>query len=659
MNILVPHSWLLDFIKTNVTPDKLAQTVSLCGPSFERLHKKGKETIYDIEITTNRPDTASVIGIARETATILPEFGIRAKFVDPFNTKPSFSAQKSSTLPIKIKASKDTVLRFSAIVIDNVEIKKSPLKIAKRLENVGIRPINNLVDLTNYIMTETGQPMHAFDYDSIVGQTASVELSRVGEKMTTLDGKEHSLPQGSIIIRDTKRIIDLAGIMGGENSQITSQTTRILLTSAVYSPKRIRSTSLKLAHRTQAATLFEKGIDPEQSIKVLDRSVKLLSKLSPKSRIASDLIDIYPTPSKAKTVSLSHELLEKYLGIEISPKTVVRILNGLQINTSYQKTTKKYLSTIPSHRLADMEIEQDLIEEIARIYGYHKLPSTLPPQLEKITPKQSQFVIEEIIKKILIKHEFNEVYNSPIISKELLEQTETQENKTVKITNPISENMYMRPSLLPSMSQTVELNLKYTPRFSLFELANIYIPQKLSPLPLEKMQFCLFTNTFSVSEFKGLIEQILTRLGIKFTISFDNQNSEFDTDQSVKYLSNKLELVTLGVVKKSHNLGFFAIIDTVNIIKIAKPKVSFTPIPTYPPTFEDITLETPIDTKVGQIVSKILKISPKITNISYIEGFTKKTKIAHTFKLELRDNKKTITKEEATEIKTKITNNFK
>ena len=217
----------------------------------------------------------------------------------------------------------------------------------------------------------------------------------------------------------------------------------------------------------------------------------------------------------------------------------------------------------------------------------------------------------------------------------------------------------MRPSLLPSMSQTVELNLKYTPRFSLFELANIYIPQKLSPLPLEKMQFCLFTNTFSVSEFKGLIEQILTRLGIKFTISFDNQNSEFDTDQSVKYLSNKLELVTLGVVKKSHNLGFFAIIDTVNIIKIAKPKVSFTPIPTYPPTFEDITLETPIDTKVGQIVSKILKISPKITNISYIEGFTKKTKIAHTFKLELRDNKKTITKEEATEIKTKITNNFK
>ncbi len=659
MNILVPHSWLLDFLKTSVSPDKLAQTVSLCGPSFERSRKLGKETIYDIEITTNRPDTASIIGIAREAATILPEFGIKAKFVDPYLNKTSFSVQKSQTLPIKIKTAKDTVLRFSAIVIDNVEVKKSPLKIAKRLESVGIRPINNLVDLTNYIMIETGQPMHAFDYDSILGQTASVELSKNEEIMTTLDGKEHTLPQGSIIIRDSKRIIDLAGIMGGENSQITNQTTRVLLTSAVYNPKRIRATSLKLAHRTQAATLFEKGIDPEQSIKVLDRSIKLLSKLSPNSKIASDLIDIYPITNKTKTVSLNHELLEKYLGIEISPKTVVRILNGLQINTSFQTTPKKYLSTIPSHRSADMEIEQDLIEEVARIYGYHKLPSTLPPQLEKIAPKQTQFVLEEIIKKILIKHNFNEVYNSPIISKDLLEQSLFPENKIVKITNPISENMFMRPSLIPSMAQTAELNLKYTPKFNLFELANIYIPQKLSPLPQEKMQFCLYTNTFSVSEFKGIIEQILSRLGIKFDISFDAQNTEFDPDQSIKYLSGKLELITLGVVKKFHNLGFFAIIDTSNIIKTAKPKVSFKPIPTYPPTFEDITIETASDTKIGQIVSKILKISPKIINISYVEGFAKKTKIAHTFKIELRDSKKTITKEEATEIKAKIINKFK
>lgn len=659
MNILVPHSWLLDFIRTSVSPEKLARTVSLCGPSFERTNKTGKDLVHDIEITTNRPDTASIIGIAREAATILPEFGIRAKFVEPYPSKITFPIQKSQTLPIKIKAGPETILRFSAIVIDNVKIKNSPAKICKRLESAGIRPINNLVDLTNYIMIETGQPMHAFDYDSISGQIASIQLSKPGEQITTLDNKTHDLPQGSIIIRDQQKIIDLAGIMGGANSQITSQTKRVLLIAAAYNPKRIRSTSLKLAHRTQAATLFEKGIDPELTTKALHRSIKLLNQLSPGSVIASELVDIYPNKYQPFSVNLNHHKLESYLGIPIKPATVLRILNSLEISSVFSKKIKTYTSTIPSHRSKDMEIEEDLIEEIARIYGYHKLPSILPPQLTKITPKQPQFIIESLIKKILLLHGFSEVYTSPIISEELLTQTTIPAGNVVKITNPLSENTFMRPSLIPSMAQAVKLNLKYTSHFSLFELANIYLPKKNDPLPVEKMKFCLFSNQFSVSEYKGIIDQIITRLGIKYTTNFHPKSGEFDPDQSVSFVAHKKELAIVGITKHQKSNGVFALIHSDELINIAKPKVSFQPIPVYPPTFEDITIEADSSVKIGDLVKTILNVTNKITNITYVEGYTKNRSTAHTFTIELRDGTKTISKEEATMIKTKILSQFK
>lgn len=659
MNILVPHSWLLDFLKTSTSPEKLARSVSLCGPSFERSHKVGRDTVYDIEVTTNRPDTASVVGIAREAATILPEFKLRAKFVDPYPAKTAFAIQTTKALPIRIKAAPDTVLRFTAIVVENIEIKKSPAKTTKRLEAVGIRPINNIVDLTNYLMVETGQPLHAFDYDSIEGHIASIELSKKGETVTTLDEKPHSLPEGSIIIRDKSRIIDLAGIMGGANSQITSQTKRILLTSASYNPKRIRSTSLKLAHRTQAATLFEKGIDPEVSLKVLSRAISLLKTANPHIRIASELTDIYPYKYKPQTVTLSHKLLEKYLGIPIKPSSVTRILGNLQIETSFSKTAKTYSAVIPSHRAKDITIEQDLVEEIARIYGYHRLPSILPPQLEKINQKQSQFVNENLIKKILVLHGFSEVYTSPIVSKDLLTSGRSDPKQTVRITNPLNENAFMRPTLIPSLAQAVELNLKYTPAFSLFELANTYHPLKLSPLPEEKMQFCLFSNQYPVSEFKGIIEQVFTRLGVKFIVDFGTERGEFDAEQSVCYFSGKTTLATLGITRNNPSLGIFAVIYSSELNRLAKPKVSFKPIPVYPPTNEDVTIQADIKTKIGTIVNKIKSVDPQITSVTYIEGFVKNQKIAHTFRIEIRNNKKTITKEESGRIKDKITKKFK
>lgn len=659
MNILISHSWLLDFLKTAVTPDKLASAVSLCGPSFERSHRAGRDTVYDIEVTTNRPDTASVVGIAREAGTILPQFGIKARFIDPYIDTHHFGLETTSPLAISIKAKPSTINRFCAIAIDNITIKQSPLKIRKRLESVGIRPINNLVDLTNYLMIETGQPLHAFDYDSIIGHTATITLSQKGESITTLDNKSHELPENAIIIRDQKRIFDLAGIMGGANSQITPQTKRTLLISAVYNPKRIRNTSLKLAHRTQAATLFEKGIDPETSLTILGRMVKIIKTYDPKATIASELIDIYPSRQKPKKQNLHHRLLENYLGITIAPKIVAKILNDLQFKTVYDKKTSTYTCTVPSHRNNDIEIEQDLIEEVARIYGYHRLPPVLPPQLPKPLPTTRVFKYENLIKNILTRLEFSEIYTSPLVAKELIVDSGFKPENTLKLTNPLNENAYMRTSLIPSMVQAVKTNTKYTPRFSLFETANIYLPQKNSPLPQELSILCLFTNDLPLSHFKGVVEKLLNRFSVKYQTKKGTIDPSLDQTQSITYSSSLLgNIASIGITSSADTEGLYGIIDLTKLLTNSKPHISFEPIPEYPPVIEDITLEVSPDRPIGEIINTIYPVDTRIKKISFVDLFAKGKKNALTLTLEIRDKKGTPTKEDAKDIKNSISKLF-
>ncbi len=256
MQILIPDSWLREYLETDAKPHDIQKALSLCGPSVERLHEIGQDFIYDIEVTTNRVDCMSVYGIAREAAAILPHFGHTARLhTDPFDTKLSFKTS-SSVDYLTAVADPNLCSRFSAILIKNVKIGPSPDWIIKKLEAVGMRGLNNVVDISNLLMHELGQPIHTFDYDKIQGKSMILRESKAGEEVTTLDGKKHKLPGHDIVIEDgSKKLTDLCGIMGGLDSAVDQNTKNVLLFVQTYEPVHIRRTSMALAHRTSAAVL--------------------------------------------------------------------------------------------------------------------------------------------------------------------------------------------------------------------------------------------------------------------------------------------------------------------------------------------------------------------------------------------------------------------
>ena len=328
MNIIIPDSWLKEHLKTKVTPKKIGEYLSLCSQSVEKITKVDHDWLYDIEITTNRPDCFSVYGIARELAVILPRFGIPAKLSQLSIINYPLSISKG--LPLEVKITKPSLCpRFTALIFDNVVIKPSPKIVQERLEKSGIRAINNVVDISNYLMLALGQPMHTFDYDKIKGHKMILRESAGGEKITTLDGQIRPLPDGTIIIEDGEgRIIDLCGIMGGENSQVDKKTKKVLLFVQTYDPLKIRQTCQKLAFRTEAASRFEKGVDPEGVMTAMNKAIQMFEE-NCGAKIASNLIDIYPDPPKQKTIKLDLKLVDKVMGISIPQKEIVSILESL------------------------------------------------------------------------------------------------------------------------------------------------------------------------------------------------------------------------------------------------------------------------------------------------------------------------------------------
>src|SRR3990167_3479723 len=345
MNIKILDSWLREYLKTKAGAKTIADLLSLTSVSVERLEKYGKNDLtYDIEVTTNRPDLMSVVGLAREAAAVLQQFGNQAEFIPPQISKPQKVKEK---LVINIKNNPKLVGRITTIIM-SVDLKQSPQYIKDRLETGSIRSINNVIDVTNYVMREIGHPAHVFDYDRLTTKALIIRESKKGESIVTLDNKEHILGGGDIVADDGfGKIIDLLSVMGTQNSVVTDKTKRILFFIDNCDQDRIRKTSMSLNIRSEAAVLNEKVVDPEMAMDAMLRGIELFQEIA-NGKLLSDILDLYPNKPSSKH-------------IEISPKE-----NILRITT-------------PSWRNKDIEIPEDIIEEIARIYGYHKLPSVLPP----------------------------------------------------------------------------------------------------------------------------------------------------------------------------------------------------------------------------------------------------------------------------------------
>lgn len=633
MNIKIPVSWLRDYLKTDAAAKTIARDLSFSGPSVERIEKHGEDYIFDIEVTTNRPDAFSVFGIAREANAILTYNKQGSKLQNPEGINLNLDPDTKEKLNLDVTVTNSTLCpRFTAIVVSNVKIGPSPAQIRNRLTSCGIRPINNIVDITNYVMLETGQPMHAFDYGKIKRAKMTLRASRESEKITTLDGKIHKLPKGAIVIEDASRIIDLCGIMGGENSQITRRTKNVLLFAQAYDPLTIRKTTQALATRTEAAARFEKGIDLENILPVLSRAV-YLAKKNAGAKIASELIDIYPKKQTAQKVNLPISKLNKYLGVEMDATDAAKILSLLGFKVTQQAVQISALA--PSWRSQDITSDVDLIEEIARIYGYHNLPSKLP---QGEVPKRADSNLKEVIslKNSLKMLGLTETISYSIISKDLLAASGFAPKNAVELANPLTEEwQFMRPSLIPSLVDVIAKNLpagrqgqNIKPNLKLFEIAKTYLPSK-NNLPKQDLYLAAVTTESDFFKIKGLAENIFESLlqNPKFQ-KMQTADTLFDQNLSAIIKIGETAVGKLGILS-SNLLNHFtlempisAIELNLSIVYSLKSKIlSFHPIPKYPPVVEDISAIFSQNTPVALIVQEAKSASELLKKAEIIDIF--------------------------------------
>jgi len=635
MDILIPDSWLRDFLKTQATTKQISEYLSLCGPSVE----KAENGVYSIEVTTNRVDVASVYGIAREAAAILPQFNLKASFSSIKTPSLKFKGQVSY---LDAKVDFKLCPRFTAVLIKNVKIKDSPDWVKERLLAVGVRPINNVVDISNYVMHELGQPVHTFDYNKIKGAKMILREGRSGEKLTTLDGKLHTLKGGDIVIEDgSGRLIDLAGIMGGENSAVDENSKNILLFVQTYNPVNIRATSMSLAQRSEAAVLFEKGLDPELVTLGMARGIELFVKLTG-GRPQKEILDIYPDPYKPKSISLDLEFIKARLGTEIDKKKIDSILKSLGFETSWNKGNLQV--SVPSYRASDMSIPEDVVEEIARIYGYRNLPSELMSGALPEPPSDSPFLFETEVKNTLKGFGAVEVYTFSLVPENFVE------GNALKLKNPLgSDSEYLRTSLMPSLIAAANENLGEKEPFHLFEAANVYLPQKGS-LPEEKMMLAGIFSDTDFREARGVVEGLFAEF---------NLEGKFNPEESAHFAPSRRLVVSMS----GREIGQFGVLENGKVYyefdlallkKSLKPR-SFRASSKYPPQIEDITLTFPEKTKIGEVIESIQATDKLVSEVELKDIY----KYSYTFRVWYQHPAKTLIDIEVEKVRDKLTKELK
>jgi len=655
MNILVPDQWLRDFLKTKATPKQIKEYVSLCGMSVERINVVGKDIVYDIEVTSNRPDAMSVVGIAREASVILPKFGIDAELVgDPYKTTQT-NPKTKDVYKLNIQSDKTINPRFTALVIDDIKNTSSPEWMEKYLTLSGMRPINAVVDITNYLMKAYGQPVHAFDYDQILPNkkgipTMILRESKKGEKITTLDGKTHTLPGGDIVIEDgSERLIDLCGIMGGGVSHITEKTTRVLLFVQTYDPTHIRKTSMALAHRTDAAALFEKGLDTELVMPTIFKGISLLEELT-KGKPASLLYDVYPHPFTPPTVTLKRDKLDIYLGIHLTNDEITDTLESLGFSVTLDETILTV--TVPSYR-RDVTIDVDVVEEIARIYGYHNIQTKLPDSEPPMTFEDPHLGVELKLKHKLADWGYTETYTYSMISKNLMDVFGFNTKHAYTISNPLSDEwVYMRPSLLPSMLSIMKENLHIDPSCLLFELSHVY-DRKKGDLPHEHPFLIVASAGSHYQNLKGLSEAIFSFFGIPKPKETIPTNPYYNPEKS-------LALGEYGVVGEIEStlLSDLGIETPITVLEIDVERCyanlntvkKYHPIPKFPASFEDIAFVVPPGFHVGPLIDAVKQSDPLISDVSLLDSF-KNTRTLH---ITYQSADKNLTTEDTLPIRKKI-----
>ena len=619
------------------------------------------DTIVDFEITNNRPDCYSIIGLARESAAA---FGMQMKHHEPV-VKGSDAGSMYEMLDVEVPA-ENLCNRYSSRMVKNVKIAPSPKWLRDRLRANGVRPINNIVDITNYVMLEYGQPMHAFDYRYVASGKIVVREAEEGETLTTLDGVVRQLTPGMLVIADENKPIGLAGIMGGENSEILDDTTTVVFESANFNGTSIRQTALALGMRTESSGKFEKNLDPMMTVPAVQRACELVELLEA-GDVMDGIIDIINYVPEAKTLPLEVEKINRLLGTEISKEDMIKYLNLLEINVVDD------MIQVPSFR-PDLNLMADIAEEVGRSFGYNEIPTTAFKTSTQ--GGYSPFMLMENKAGSLCRSlGFSEIITYSFVSPAIFDQIRIPKDSalrnTLKIQNPLGEDTsIMRTIALPSMLEILAKNNAYHNRAAkLYELAKIYLPVEGQVLPEEPKMLLLGTYGQKESFFtiKGELEAIFKGLNMpKASYTAVKDNPSFHPGRCAAVSMGDVMLGYIGqvhpLVAKNYGIDadvYCAEINFSAMFDLRLPDPTFTPLPKYPSVLRDISLICDEAVTVAQIEGVIEKSAGKLLRSVRLFDIYRGIGVADgkksmAFSLELRADDRTLTDTDSEQVVSKV-----
>ena len=607
------------------------------------------DTVVEYEITSNRVDCFSILGIAREAAAT---FG--KEFVPPVVTETGNNEDVNDYIKVSVKDDK-LCSRYTARVVKNIKIAPSPEWMQRRLRAQGIRPINNIVDITNYVMEEYGQPMHAYDLDTIEDREIVVRRAAKGEQFVTLDGQKRILDDSVLMICDGKKAIGIAGIMGGENSMITDNVKTMLFEAACFDGTNIRLSGRKIGLRTDASAKFEKGLDPNTAIEAMNRACQLIEELGA-GEVVGGVVDIYPNVKGDKRIPFEPEKYNKLLGTDIAKETMLAYFS--KIDLGYDPASNEVI--VPSWR-QDLECDADLAEEVARFFGYDKIPTTLPSgeaTTGKLTFKlRIEAVAREIAEFCGFSQGMTYSFESPKVYDKLLLPQDSPLRKAVVISNPLGEDFsIMRTVSLNGMLTSLSTNFnRRNKNVRLYELGNIYLPKQVpvTELPEERMQFTL--GMYGEGDFftmKGVIEEFLYKAGMKLKPEYDPESGKpfLHPGRQANVVYDGTVIGYLGEVHPTVAANYaikervyVAVLDMPEIVSRASFDHKYEGIAKFPAATRDISMVVPkkvlagdiekiFDEKGGQFLEKYdlfdiyegAQIKPGYKSIAYSLSFRAK-----------------------------------
>lgn len=664
------YNWLKDYVDINIPIERLAQTLTMAGLSVDSIEKKGDDTVFEIEITSNRPDWLSYIGVAREVAAVTGR-----KLRVPEVKKPQVASHKSTKsqehkIVVKVE-DKKLCPRYTARIVHDVKVGESPEWLKKKIESIGLRSVNNIVDITNFCLFETGEPMHAFDLGTLSGGTIIVRNASKNEKITVIDGTQRALDESVLVIADSSGAVAVAGVMGGVRTEVGLSTKNILLEAAYFDPISVRRTSRRLALSSESSYRFERKVDIENIRYASNRATQLILEIA--GGHAGEYIDIGKAHIEKKKINLDPNRLNNILGVKIPSSKIKSILTSLGL-----KACQNGKFEAPAFR-QDLQCEIDLVEEVARIYGYDNIPGTLPPIAENSQMLPLDLAVDNKIRETLKGLGLSEIISYSLLGKKTLAYANIDNKDAIAIKNPLSgEQEMMRPSSIPGMLGVIRYNInRKNNDLKLYELGKVYFKEGVHGFKERRNLTIGLTGDIydgwitrsrpvNLFDLKGMLETLLSSLSISGFSARGASGGLFSTAACASIEINGAPLGMLGEIDQGVLKNFdikgkvYALeLDCEALLKLVSLTKRFKEPARYPSVTRDISIVIGNDVSNAIIIASITESAGGLLkNVQLVDmyrgGQIPDGKHSLTYRLEYQNINKTLEDKEVQEAHSRV-----